>query len=112
MGKNHQYHIIMELVEGDDLKTYIRKKSYGPVLKLETIQSIVKQILDGVTYMHKKRVIHQDLKPSNVMFCKDGKTIKIIDLGISKCVPSQYMKLTRHTVSANEGTIRYQAPEQ
>ena len=46
------------------------------------------------------------------MFCKDGKTIKIIDLGISKCVPSQYMKLTRNTVSANEGTIRYQAPEQ
>ena len=58
MGKNHQYHIIMELVEGEDLKTYIRKKSYGPILKIETIQNIVKQILDGVAYMHQKRVIH------------------------------------------------------
>jgi len=61
----------MELVEGDDMKTYIKEKKYGKVLKIEVVKSIARQIIQGIAYMHKKRVIHQDLKPSNVMFCKD-----------------------------------------
>ena len=34
--------------------------------------------------MHDKKIVHTDLKPDNIMFTKDYKTIKVIDLGISK----------------------------
>lgn len=58
--------------------------------------------------MHQKRIIHQDLKPGNVMMTDDQKQVKIIDMGISHTLDQTFQA----TMSAQMGTPRYMAPEQ
>lgn len=84
--------IRMELVEGDNLQEFVDK--YGTV-SFERSLKPIRAILDGLCYAHKEGVIHQDLKPTNVMVTKDGK-FKIIDFGISAYLEiEKYSKLTK-----------------
>lgn len=48
-----------------DLKKFITSKDYKP--DEEKIKIIVKKILNGVAYIHAKRVLHRDLKPQNIL---------------------------------------------
>ena len=57
--------------------------------------------------MHSKSIVHQDLKPQNVLFNGDRTQLKLCDFGISNKVEQ-----TRATVAARSGSIRYMAPEQ
>ena len=75
-----QYHIIMELIKGKNLSTFIHKN--GAVSNIRTIQDICRQILNGLDYLHTKNIAHLDIKPSNIMLT-ENETIKLIDLGIS-----------------------------
>ena len=68
---DHNYHIIMELMEGPDMKTYLLNKKYGPPIKMEFVKKIAKQLLSAIAHLHKNKIIHQDLKPSNIMFTAD-----------------------------------------
>ena len=52
-------------------------------------------------------IVHQDVKPQNILFDGDKKTVKLADLGVS-----HVLDRTRPTLSANCGTIRYMSPEQ
>lgn len=51
-----------------------------------TIRTWLRQILQGLAYMHNLRYIHRDIKPENLL-CHDG-IIKIADLGLVRQVPS------------------------
>ena len=68
---------------------------------------IMVQILLGTEYMHSKKVLHRDMKPSNVLIVKEGKLpyAKICDFGLS-CFPSNYRPSTPGAV-----TSWYRAPE-
>ena len=57
--------------------------------------------------MHSKNIVHQDLKPQNILFNREIKTLKLADLGVSNILDR-----TKPTLSANCGTIRYMSPEQ
>lgn len=48
-----------------DLKKYISSKDYKP--DEERAKVILKKILNGVAYIHSKRVLHRDLKPQNIL---------------------------------------------
>ena len=48
-----------------DLKKYITSKDYK--IDEEKIKVIIKKILNGVAYIHSKRVLHRDLKPQNIL---------------------------------------------
>jgi len=56
------------------------------ILKLDIkhLQSIIKEILNSLNYMHARGVCHRDIKPENILVSNDFKSIKIIDFGISK----------------------------
>ena len=67
--------------------TDLRKLIDSPqFLSLIHIQTILHQILDGISYLHAARVIHRDIKPANILINKDV-SIKICDFGLSRVVP-------------------------
>lgn len=77
INSNNEYFQVMEYCESGDLFTHILKN--GP-LDETTSNCFMKQILNGVSYMHKMGIAHRDLKPENLLLKRDG-TIKITDLG-------------------------------
>ena len=67
-GKLH--YIVMELIEGITLKSYIQKK--GRLEVKETI-GIAIQVAQGIAAAHEQHIIHRDIKPQNMIISKDGK---------------------------------------
>ena len=71
--------------------------------------AIASRICDALDYLHKQNVIHRDLKPQNIMLCRDG-SIRIMDFGIAKSAQARRMTFVGFTPSM--GTPDYMAPEQ
>ena len=93
--------LCMELCAGGDLLNYVRKRK-----KLDEPRAkvIFKQIIEGLGYIHRKRILHRDIKLDNILLDGKGK-VKIADFGVSKHVkPGDLM----HEQS---GTPAYIAPE-
>ena len=59
----------------------------NPRPDLETVRGIVEQIAAGLQAFHRKEMLHQDLRPENVMIDRTG-TVKIIDFGAAGCAAS------------------------
>ena len=72
---NHPY-IVMEHVDGLDLKEYIVKNHPVPYNK---VINIMDQILSGIAYAHSSGVIHRDIKPHNILIDHD-ENVKVTDL--------------------------------
>ena len=93
------YYILMEYIEGLDLFEFIKENKN---MEENIICYIFSQILDGVSYMHKKNILHRDIKLENILI--DRKlTVKICDFGWSKC--------TKYRCNEMCGTNEYMAPE-
>lgn len=75
--------------------------------EVELIETIIPNINEGLKALHSVGVIHKDLKPSNLMLNDDGKTISIIDFGISSAVEGDQTVLITKTGMTPE----YSAPE-
>ncbi|HJK89773.1 MAG TPA: serine/threonine-protein kinase [Polyangiaceae bacterium LLY-WYZ-15_(1-7)] len=71
-------YLVMELLDGETLATRIAR---GP-LTLESALGTTEAILRGVAALHRRTILHGDLKPANVMRGAEG--IKLIDLGVSR----------------------------
>ncbi|MDO4670328.1 MAG: Stk1 family PASTA domain-containing Ser/Thr kinase [Aerococcus sp.] len=97
-------YIVMEYVDGIDLKRYIKENQ---PLAPETVQSILAQILDGMQTAHDHYVIHRDLKPQNIMIKPDG-TVKIMDFGIAVISTETSITQTNTII----GSVHYLSPEQ
>jgi serine/threonine protein kinase len=97
-------YISMQYIEGQSLKDLI--KSSG-ILSIHTVIKIVKQICAGLKAAHKKKVIHRDLKPQNVMIDRNGNAF-IMDFGIAKSIESADLTQPGTIV----GTPYYMSPEQ
>ena len=93
---------VMELLEGDSLKTLIQDKP----LPIDQILDVGCQIADALEVAHTKGIVHRDIKPANIMILPSGDP-KIMDFGVAKLDSS---KLT----SAGDvlGSPGYMAPEQ
>ncbi|XP_029470156.1 death-associated protein kinase 3 [Rhinatrema bivittatum] len=75
--------LILELVSGGELFDFLAEKES---LTEEEATQFLKQILDGVYYLHSKRIAHFDLKPENIMLLdkhSPSPRIKLIDFGIA-----------------------------
>lgn len=96
------HYIVMELIEGITLKSYITKKGH-----LDTKESIgiAIQVAQGIEAAHEQHIIHRDIKPQNMLISKDGK-VKVADFGIARAVSSQTMNATV------VGSVHYISPEQ
>lgn len=69
---------------------------------------MVYQLLDTLKYIHQNKICHRDIKPDNILYHRERKSIKIIDFGISKKVEERGRKREMLTLT---GTPYYRAPE-
>lgn len=104
VGEGDQPYIVMEHVDGMDLKQYIRENHPIPYQKAI---DIMEQILNGIAYAHKNDVIHRDIKPHNILIDKDG-NIKITDFGIAVALSQNSITQTNSLL----GSVQYISPEQ
>lgn len=93
--------IVMEYVDGDSLETLIKENR----LSAELAERIAEEMMDALEYMHSKQITHRDIKPANIMLTHTGKSVKIIDFGLSDSDLFGVLKMPA-------GTYRYIAPEQ
>jgi serine/threonine protein kinase len=101
------YYIVMELVEGTDLRRYLR---YRHVLDLDRAVIIAHDVALGLGAAHRRDIVHRDVKPQNVLVGRDG-SIKLTDFGIAsvyKDINAERLTTTGMTL----GTVQYYAPEQ
>jgi len=100
----HVY-IIMEYIPGNNLRKFIEKTS--STLCEKKAKDMVRQLSEGVNYLHELGIIHRDMKPDNILVMEKENSyiIKIIDFGLSKI-----MSLSEKTHDG-VGTIFYVAPE-
>jgi len=98
------YYITMEYVPGEDLKSFIRRSGQLTVGKAI---SIAKQICEGLSEAHKLKVVHRDLKSSNIMIDKDGNA-RIMDFGIARSLEAKEITARGMII----GTPEYMSPEQ
>jgi serine/threonine-protein kinase len=99
-------YIVMEYLEGRTLADLLKEVKPLPEADAAAIAS---RICDALDYLHGQKVVHRDLKPQNIMLCRDG-SIRIMDFGISKS--SQARRMTFVGFTATMGTPDYMAPEQ
>ncbi len=113
--------LVMELLEGQDLRTFIGHK---PV-NVTTIVDLATQITDALDAAHAKGIVHRDIKPANVFVTTTGKA-KILDFGLAKLIAPAAGETVTHSPSARTqtgdgvlnsqglavGTVGYMSPEQ
>lgn len=107
--------LVMQFVQGTDLDKVLRKaklfrerKGKKGALALERAVHIFSQVLEGVGFAHKYRIIHGDIKPSNILLDRQGRA-KVCDFGLAFLLtcdgrPSHGMP--------QGGTPCYMSPEQ
>ncbi|WP_161980866.1 Stk1 family PASTA domain-containing Ser/Thr kinase [Streptococcus sp. S784/96/1] len=99
-----QQFLVMEYVDGSDLKKYIH--DHGPLSNDEVIH-IMRQVLSAMTLAHQKGIIHRDLKPQNVLLTKSGRA-KVTDFGIAVAFAETSLTQTNSML----GSVHYLSPEQ
>ena len=103
---NESFNIIMEFCEGLDLRKFINEhKKSNDFIKKDIIYHIILEISNGIKEIHKKNLVHRDLKPDNIFLNADLK-VKIGDFGIAKKLNNANEYAKTHT-----GTMLYMAPE-
>ena len=104
------YYLIMECVEGEDLRHWIRRKRKDGPLTVDTILPVIKQVAAALDYAHEQRIIHRDIKPGNIMIDAAGH-VKVLDFGLAAQI---HTSMTRVSMAyhGTSGTAPYMAPEQ
>lgn len=100
--ENKVFFMVMEYVKGKTLERILEKEK---ILDSEKAVDYVKQVCYGIDHAHKNKIIHRDLRPSNIMISDDG-TAKITDFGTSAWLNNVQYAPTRI------GSPPYMAPEQ
>ena len=103
-GQDMQY-LVMEYVDGITLRQYLIKKGY---LETPVIISIVSQILQVLSYLHKNGIVHGDIKPQNILMQASGRIV-LTDFGVARQgVDNEVVNMEGEAV----GTVYYLSPEQ
>lgn len=95
--------MIMEFVEGLTLSA---KLNASP-LTLGTSLNYIQQVLAGLAYAHERKIIHRDVKPSNIMIDNNDQ-VKLLDFGLA--IPALGSEFTR--TGTILGSLHYMSPEQ
>ncbi len=99
-------YLVTEFVDGQTLAQWMID---NPKPDIVTVRGIVGQIARGLQAFHRKDMLHQDLRPDNIMIDKTG-TVKIIDFGATR-VAGVVEAAPAVDAGAILGTVQYTAPE-
>ena len=102
--KRRYLYVVTEYIEGQTLVQWMRD---NPQPSLEQVRDIIEQLARGLQAFHRQEMIHQDLRPNNIMIDASG-TVKIIDFGATKV--AGVTEMTRDDRSI-QGTAQFTAPE-
>ena len=97
--------LVMEFVEGDDLKHHLDK---GAVYTLQQTLGIMADLLSALNYAHSQKIVHRDIKPANLLVQASG-SIKLTDFGVARIQDSGDATRTQGSIV---GTLKYMSPEQ
>jgi len=70
--------LIMDFIDGRDLQSFLDEKP-----ATEARQRILGELLEAIDYLHKKQIVHADLKTGNILITHNGDHVKLIDLGLA-----------------------------
>lgn len=113
VGEDDEYYFqVMQLVVGSDLGRIIRDRTKHPLpskrlLPPEQAVDWVRGALDGLGYAHGEGVVHQDIKPANIMIEKSSGRPLLVDFGIAKTA-----RIDSWAAGKIVGSVLYLAPEQ
>jgi serine/threonine protein kinase len=100
------YFIVMELLDGEDLRSRFQR----PDSTREELLELILKSLDPIDAAHRQNIVHRDLKPENIFVhrrASGGEMVKILDFGIAKA-----QRETRTLTGLPLGTPLYMSPEQ
>ncbi|CAD8068401.1 unnamed protein product [Paramecium primaurelia] len=84
---NQNYYLIMEMAKGGSLLALMKKRQI--LFSRKDIKLIMKQLLEGLAFIHNHNIMHRDLKPENILFMnKDLDSLVIADFGLAQSVGS------------------------
>ena len=99
------YYLVMEFIQGDNLKDYILKNDYS----FDFIKNVLLRLVDTTTkLLTEKNIAHRDIKPENIMVSTNGEIV-LMDLGVLKLVGAK--SFSDEEEKSFVGTLRYAAPE-
>jgi serine/threonine-protein kinase len=107
------FYYVMELLEGMDLETLVRR--FGPI-PAERVVCLLQQVCHSLSEAHGQGMVHRDVKPANVFVCRYGEEhdfVKVLDFGLVKAFHDTGLEapgLTRENTV--HGTPGFVAPEQ
>lgn len=104
--KRNYIYTLVEYIEGQTLAQWALD---NPKPDLETVRNIIEQLAKGVNAFHRLEMLHQDLRPENIMIDTQG-TVKIIDFGAVSVAGLEETR-NKHPASHLLGTALYSAPE-
>jgi serine/threonine-protein kinase len=105
IGKEDElYYIVMEYVDGKNLKDLIKEKA---PMEVDEALRVVKQILEGLEHAHQHGIVHRDVKPHNILITRNN-VVKVTDFGIARAASGSTLV---HT-GAVLGSVYYFSPEQ
>ncbi len=93
--------IVMEWVDGETLEEVLRDGEMTPPLA----RKVILELCDALDALHHRQIVHRDIKPGNIMLTRNGRNIKLIDLGLADTDTHARLKMAA-------GTESYAAPEQ
>jgi serine/threonine protein kinase len=97
----HTPYFTMELIDGQNLREFLRDKT-----NIFAIPTIIRQVLEALSYLHKNRILHGDIKPENIVITEDKQheiETKLLDFGLAMSLGDERKLMS--------GTLRYLAPE-
>ena len=104
-GRDGDVHfIVMEYIDGEDLKTHLRRT--GP-LDEARVRAIGAEVCEVLEYAHRMGIVHRDIKPQNILLTPEG-GIKVTDFGIARALAATGITETGTVL----GSVQYISPEQ
>ena len=94
--RNNTAYIVMEYLQGDDLRSYVRKRG-GRLTPTETL-NILRPVMAALVQVHEAGLVHRDISPDNIMLQYDS-SVKLMDFGAVRSVnnPGVDEELTQAT---------------
>ncbi len=106
------YYLVMEYIDGKTLSSYRfdyeQKHGSFPLSELVRILHLVADALD---YAHDRKLIHRDIKPTNILIKDDGQELRVIDFQLAWEIRSTASRTNSNARVDNSGTYPYMAPE-